>query len=77
MSMNPLRNTRPVRTGSHDRLLVAEKRRILMNFEIDTERAARITKTAKLRGLRLAKEAAEKPAGEATPPETPDIKRTA
>ena len=74
--MNPLRDTRPVRTGSHDHQIVAEKRRSLMNFEIDTERAARTEKTAKLRGLRLAKEAAEKRAEEAGRPETL-IKRTA
>ena len=74
--MNPLRNTRPVRPGSHDHRIVAEERRTLMHLEIDTERVARTEKTAKLRGLRLAKEAAEKTRGESAHVKTQN-KRTA
>ena len=55
----------------------AEQRDKLVRQEIEKERAASAAKTAKLRALRLAKEAADKEAAEKLASEKADVKTKA
>ena len=52
----------------------AEQRDKVVRQEIEKERAASAAKTAKLRALRLAKEAADKEAADKLAAEKPDLK---
>ena len=58
-------------TRAQTAFLASQQRDLLFRQELEKERAATDAKTARLRALRLAKEAADQGAAEAAPPPMP------
>ena len=74
---DPIKSQQNARSKASNYFTQADQRDNLVRQELEKERAAQTAKTAKLRALRLAKEAADKQAQPEAATVEPEVKKSA